>query len=95
MDKPLINLNILTTRSNHQVANLAKSLHELGAKTINLPTIKIESPKNTTELTALCSTLTASDWAIFVSVNAVKNTTKCWPENFCFKKSFCGRTCHC
>ncbi|MCH9769985.1 MAG: uroporphyrinogen-III synthase [Gammaproteobacteria bacterium] len=88
MNKPLTNLNILTTRSQHQAENLAQSLTALGAKVTNLPILEIKTPEDSAELNALCSALTASDWAIFVSVNAVKKALEFWPKGFQFKKVF-------
>ncbi len=74
--KPLSRLRILVTRPIEQAETLAEKLRGLGATTIELPTIQIVAPGNTTALDAALRSLQEYDWVIFTSTYGARFFTK-------------------
>ncbi|MBO54220.1 MAG: uroporphyrinogen-III C-methyltransferase [Dehalococcoidia bacterium] len=69
-NKPLFGKKILVTRSRAQSSNLIKNLKELGADTIEIPSIEISQLDDYTHIDSLLKDLDY-DWIIFSSANAV------------------------
>ena len=69
-NKPLFGKKILVTRSRTQSSSLIKSLEELGADTIEIPSIEINQLDDYSLIDSLLITLDY-DWIIFSSANAV------------------------
>jgi len=70
--KPLTGKKILVTRASEQAAGLSRKLQNLGATTIEIPTIEIAPPSNTDNLDNSISNLEDYDWIIFTSVHGVE-----------------------
>lgn len=68
---PLSNQSVLVTRAVGQNKKLIDLLQSLGAKTIELPTIKITWPDDLTDLDEALTHLSRYHWLIFSSVNGV------------------------
>jgi len=69
---PLIGKRIIVTRSREQASRLSQELRELGADTIELPTIKIVNPSDRLGFAEAVVDTPRYDWLIFSSPNAVK-----------------------
>ncbi len=69
--KPLFGLTVMVTRARTQASDLVARLEELGARTIEFPTIKIEIPDDPARLDRAIDELESFDWLIFTSVNGV------------------------
>jgi uroporphyrinogen III methyltransferase/synthase len=69
--RPLYGRRIVVTRTRKQAGGLAASLLELGADVLELPTIRIEPPKNLLEFGQLVQDAHSYDWIVFTSANGV------------------------
>ncbi len=70
--KPLFGKNIIITRAREQASEFSKKLEELGANTIEFPTIEVVPPDDWTQLDRAVSQLDEYDWMVFTSVNGVR-----------------------
>ena len=70
--RPLFGKRIVVTRTRKQAGALSSKLRELGADVIELPTIRIEPPKDQLEFGQLVQDAHAYDWLIFTSPNGVE-----------------------
>jgi uroporphyrinogen III methyltransferase / synthase len=70
--KPLFGKRIVVTRSRDQASIFAEKLIDLGATTIEFPTIDVVPPASWDELDGAVNTIETFDWMIFTSANAVK-----------------------
>jgi len=70
--KPLFGKRIIVTRSRDQASVFAEMLIDLGATTIELPTIDVVPPASWDELDAAVNKLETYSWLIFTSANAVR-----------------------
>jgi len=69
--RPLFGLTVMVTRARAQASDLVSLLEELGAQTVEFPTIRIEDPDDTEPLDRAIDSLDGIDWLIFTSVNGV------------------------
>jgi uroporphyrinogen III methyltransferase / synthase len=69
--RPLFGRKIVVTRSRKQASTLASRLRNLGADVIELPTIRIEPPRDLLEFGQLVQEAHQYDWIVFTSVNGV------------------------
>ena len=69
---PLFGQRILITRPREQAEELAAPLRELGAETIELPTIAIQDPDDWSALDQAVQQAGGYDWIIFTSANGVR-----------------------
>jgi uroporphyrinogen III methyltransferase/synthase len=69
--RPLFGLTVMVTRARAQASDLVSLLEELGAQTVEFPTIRIEDPDDTEPLDRAIDSLDGVDWLIFTSVNGV------------------------
>lgn len=69
--QPLSGLTIWVTRARTQATELAELLRAEGATVVELPTIEIVPPEDTSPIDAAVKTLEHFDWILFTSVNAV------------------------
>ena len=69
--KPLVGHRIVVTRSVSQAVDLSRKLQNLGATTIQIPTIQIEPPTDTAQIDESIRNLNKFDWIVFTSVNGV------------------------
>ena len=70
--KPLFGKRIVITRARAQASGLVSKLTQLGAHCLEIPTIKIQPPKETAPLRQSIENIKAYDWLVFTSVNGVK-----------------------
>jgi uroporphyrinogen III methyltransferase/synthase len=70
--KPLFGKRIVVTRSRDQASVFAEKLIDLGATTIEFPTIEVVPPAHWDELDGAINTIETYDWLIFTSANAVR-----------------------
>jgi uroporphyrinogen III methyltransferase / synthase len=73
---PLFGRRIVVTRAGAQAFELAAPLEELGAETVQLPTIEIRPPADPAPLDGAIAQLETYDWVIFTSVNGVHGFTE-------------------
>jgi uroporphyrinogen III methyltransferase/synthase len=71
-NKPLFGKRIVVTRTREQAGELRKSLRDLGADVIELPTIRIEGPPDRHEFAELVTHAHEYDWLVFTSPNGVE-----------------------
>jgi uroporphyrinogen III methyltransferase/synthase len=69
--RPLFGRRVVVTRRSEQAGSFARRLTELGADVLEVPTIKITSPKETDAIVDALLELNAYDWLVFTSVNGV------------------------
>lgn len=69
--KPLFGKKIVVTRTRNQAGALSSGLRALGADVYEVPTIKIEPPKDLLEFGQLVQDSHTYDWLIFTSPNGV------------------------
>lgn len=69
--KPLRGKKIVVTRTRQQAGVLSAGLKELGADVYELPTIRIEPPKDLKEFGELVQDVHQYDWLVFTSPNGV------------------------
>jgi uroporphyrinogen III methyltransferase/synthase len=70
---PLSGKRIIVTRSADQAVILSRKLQNLGATTIEIPTIEITPPSNTDSLDNSIRNLGKYDWIIFTSAHGVES----------------------
>ncbi len=70
-NRPLFGRRVLVTRSRAQAGALARLLERRGAEVVEIPTIRIEPPRDYGELDAALHRLPGFDWVVFTSTNAV------------------------
>ncbi len=70
--RPLFGKRIVITRARAQASDLVAQLSDLGAHCIEIPTIRIEPPKDLTPLMTAIEKISEYDWLVFTSVNGVK-----------------------
>ncbi|MCD4741526.1 MAG: uroporphyrinogen-III C-methyltransferase [Desulfobacteraceae bacterium] len=69
---PLLGKKIVVTRARAQASDLIALLRKYGAECIEIPTIKINPPKNILPLKKSIDNISSFDWVIFTSVNGVQ-----------------------
>ena len=69
--RPLAGKRIVVTRTRKQAGALSEQLRDLGADVIELPTIRIEPPRDLRTFAELVQDAHAYDWIVFTSVNGV------------------------
>lgn len=69
--RPLFGKRIVVTRTRKQAGALSSRLRALGADVYELPTIRIEPPKDLVEFGQLVSDVHQYDWLVFTSPNGV------------------------
>ncbi len=70
--RPLFGKRIVVTRTRKQAGALSSKLRELGADVIELPTIRVEPPKDLLEFGQLVRDTYTYDWLVFTSPNGVE-----------------------
>ena len=71
--RPLFGRTVVVTRAREQASTLVTRLGELGAATVELPTIAVTAPSDGgAALAAAASQVHTADWVAFTSVNAVE-----------------------
>jgi len=70
--RPLFGKNIVVTRAREQASEFSRKLQELGANTIEFPTIEVAPPDDWAQLDRAISQLGEYDWMVFTSVNGVR-----------------------
>jgi uroporphyrinogen III methyltransferase / synthase len=70
--RPLFGKRIVVTRTRKQAGALSSRLRDLGADVIELPTIRIEPPKDEREFGELVRDAHTYDWLVFTSPNGVE-----------------------
>jgi uroporphyrinogen III methyltransferase/synthase len=68
---PLFGRRVLVTRTRQQAPETCRALEELGAETLAMPTIAIRPPDDPEPLRRAMAELSAYDWVIVTSANAV------------------------
>lgn len=71
-NRPLFGRRIVVTRTRTQAGGLSKQLADLGANVIEVPTIRIEPPKDLKEFAQLVMDAHTYDWVVFTSPNGVE-----------------------
>lgn len=71
-NRPLFGKRIVVTRTREQAGELSKSLRDLGADVIELPTIRIGDPPDRLEFAELVTHAHEYDWLVFTSPNGVQ-----------------------
>ena len=71
-NRPLFGKRIVVTRTRKQASALSDRLRDLGADVIELPTIRIDPPKDLVEFGQLVRDAHTYDWLIFTSPNGVE-----------------------
>ena len=69
--RPLFGKRIVVTRTRKQAGALSGALGRLGADVFELPTIRIEPPKDVREFAELVQDVHSYDWLVFTSPNGV------------------------
>lgn len=69
--RPLFGRRVVVTRTREQASQLSARLRESGADAIEIPTIRIEAPKERTPLVEALAGLSCYDWLVFTSPNGV------------------------
>jgi uroporphyrinogen III methyltransferase / synthase len=70
--RPLFGKRIVVTRTRKQAGALSSKLRDLGADVIELPTIRIEPPKDLLAFGQLVQDAHTYDWLVFTSPNGVE-----------------------
>src|SRR3989475_379319 len=70
--RPLSGRRIVVTRTRKQASALSNKLRALGAQVIELPTIRIEPPKDLRGFAELVQDAHIYDWIVFTSANGVE-----------------------
>jgi uroporphyrinogen III methyltransferase/synthase len=71
LTRPLSGKRIVVTRARKQASDLSGRLRALGAKVVELPTIRIEPPTDVREFAELVQYAHGYDWIVFTSPNGV------------------------
>ena len=69
--RPLFGKRVAVTRTREQASQLCARLRELGAETLEIPTIKLSHPTNRQDLVDALLALNSYDWLVFTSPNGV------------------------
>jgi uroporphyrinogen III methyltransferase/synthase len=69
--RPLFGKRIVVTRTRKQAGALSSRLRELGADVYEMPTIRIEPPKDLRAVGSLVADVHGYDWLVFTSPNGV------------------------
>ncbi len=69
---PLLGRKIIITRARAQASDLVAGLQQYGAECIEIPTIRINPPRDIQALIDSINNIDFFDWIIFTSVNGVK-----------------------
>lgn len=72
-NRPLFGKKVLVTRSRKQASTLVTRLREMGAITLEFPTIEIQPTKSFLEIDQQVQNISKYDWLIFTSSNAVQS----------------------
>jgi uroporphyrinogen III methyltransferase/synthase len=75
--RPLFGRRIIVTRAREQAGDLIEQLEELGAETIEAPSLRIEPMIDETALDIACRGASEFDWIVFTSVNGVEHFMRC------------------
>lgn len=79
--RPLFGRRIVVTRAREQSSALVAKLRELGAATVELPSIRVVDPDDDgTALRAAAARLAEYDWVVFTSANAVARVLPLIPD---------------
>src|SRR5262249_1548903 len=78
--RPLFGRRIIVTRAREQAGDLIEQLEELGAETIEAPSIRIEPMSSDAALDSACREASEFDWIVFTSVNGVEYFMRCLME---------------
>lgn len=70
--QPLKGKRVVITRASEQSAGLVEALEQLGAEVLSMPTVEFAPPEDTSPLDAAIARLSAFDWILFTSQNAVR-----------------------
>lgn len=70
-ERPLFGRRIVVTRTRQQAGALTRKLADLGADVIELPTIRIEPPRNLMAFGEMVQDAHKYDWIVFTSPNGV------------------------
>ncbi len=70
-NRPLFGKRIVVTRTRQQAGVLTRRLRDLGADVMELPTIRIEEPRNRMAFGELVQDCHTYDWIVFTSPNGV------------------------
>jgi uroporphyrinogen III methyltransferase/synthase len=71
--RPLFGRRVVVTRAREQASALVARLHELGAETVELPTIAVNDPADAgAALRDAAARVGTYDWVVFTSANAVE-----------------------
>jgi uroporphyrinogen III methyltransferase/synthase len=70
-NRPLFGKRIVVTRTRKQAGALSSRLRELGADVLEIPTIRIEPPKDVRTFGQLVADAHSYDWLVFTSPNGV------------------------
>jgi uroporphyrinogen III methyltransferase/synthase len=70
--KPLFGRRIVVTRTREQAGELSRSLQELGAEVLELPTIRTEVPGDKRGFAEMVTHAHEYDWLVFTSPNGVE-----------------------
>ena len=71
-NRPLFGKRVVVTRTREQAGVLSRQLADLGADVIELPTIRIDPPKDRLEFAHMVAEAHSYDWLIFTSPNGVE-----------------------
>ncbi|MGD9748245.1 MAG: uroporphyrinogen-III C-methyltransferase [Verrucomicrobiales bacterium] len=69
--RPLFGKRVVVTRTRQQAGKLSRSLSELGADVLEVPTIRIEPPTDLRTFAELVQDCHTYDWLVFTSPNGV------------------------
>lgn len=70
--QPLYGQTVVVTRAPEQAAGLSGRLRALGARTVELPVIRMQPPADRTPLGGAIAALETYDWLLFTSANGVR-----------------------
>ncbi len=74
--RPLLGKTVVVTRARIQASDLVTRLSNLGARCIEIPTIRVVEPEDHTPLINAINDIAGYDWVVFTSVNGVKSFFK-------------------
>jgi uroporphyrinogen III methyltransferase/synthase len=70
--RPLFGQRVLVTRPRHQAAEMVRSLEELGAEAVVLPTVEVGPPADWGPVDRALAELDSFGWLVFTSANGVQ-----------------------
>ncbi len=71
--RPLLGKTVVVTRARVQASDLVTRLSNLGARCIEIPTIRVVEPEDQAPLVTSINEISGYDWVVFTSVNGVKH----------------------